>query len=162
MSEETKQTPASDAPTAASNTAGAGQGRPGAASAADVMGGAVAGEPKFRGKRRRKVSYLTINKIYSVDYKDVSILRRFINEHGKILSSRITGNTAKQQRMIARAIRRAREMALLPFVVTEMSAERPMRGARGPRRDYGDRNDRGGDRAEREAPREAPEPAAAE
>jgi small subunit ribosomal protein S18 len=79
---------------------------------------------RFKGKRRRKVSYLTTNKIDFVDYKEVNILRRFINDRGKILPSRQTGNTAKQQRMIASAIRRAREMALLPFVVTEMSTER--------------------------------------
>ncbi len=79
---------------------------------------------KFRGRKRRKVSYLTINKIEVVDYKDVNILRKFINDRGKMLPCRQTGNTAKQQRMIARAIRRARELALLPFVVTEMSADR--------------------------------------
>jgi small subunit ribosomal protein S18 len=79
---------------------------------------------KFRGKRRRKVSYLTVNKIDTVDYKDVAVLRRFINDRGKMLPSRQTGNTAKQQRMVARAIRRARELALLPFVVTEMVPDR--------------------------------------
>lgn len=79
---------------------------------------------KARGRRRRKVSYLTINKIETVDYKEVNILRKFINDRGKMLPSRQTGNTAKQQRMIARSIRRARELALLPFVVTEMSADR--------------------------------------
>jgi len=85
-----------------------------------------------RGKRRRKVSYLTINKIDSVDYKEVNILRRFLNDRGKIIPSRQSGNTARQQRMIAIAIRRAREMALLPFAVTEMSADR--REYRGERR----------------------------
>lgn len=85
------------------------------------------GEPRFRGRKRRKVSYLTINKIDVVDFKDVNILRRFINDRGKILSAKVTGNTAKQQRMVSRAIRRAREMALLPFVVTEFTGERPMR-----------------------------------
>ena len=79
---------------------------------------------RFKGKRRRKVSYLTINKIEIVDYKDVAILKRFINDRGKMLPARQSGNTAKQQRMVARAIRRARELALLPFVVSEMSAER--------------------------------------
>lgn len=79
---------------------------------------------RFKGKRRRKVSYLTLNKIETVDYKDVSVLKRFINDRGKMLPSRQTGNTAKQQRMVARAIRRARELALLPFVVSEMTAER--------------------------------------
>lgn len=91
---------------------------------------------KGRAKRRRKVSYLTINKIDSVDYKDVPILRRYINDRGKMLPARQTGNTAKQQRMVARAIRRARELALLPFVVTEMTAERREFT---PRRQYGDR-----------------------
>ncbi|HWD37300.1 MAG TPA: 30S ribosomal protein S18 [Fimbriimonas sp.] len=85
---------------------------------------AVDATGRFKGKRRRKVSYLTTNKIDFVDYKEVNILRRFINDRGKILPSRQTGNTAKQQRMISSAIRRAREMALLPFVVTEMSNER--------------------------------------
>ncbi len=77
-----------------------------------------------RGRRRRKVSYLTINKIDYVDYKDVAVLRRFLTDRGKILSSRQTGNTAKQQRMIATSIKKAREMALLPFVVTEVVEDR--------------------------------------
>src|SRR5579872_955140 len=85
-----------------------------------------------KGKRRRKVSYLTINKIDSVDYKEVNILRRFLNDRGKIIPSRQSGNTARQQRMISLAIHRAREMALLPFAVTEMSADR--REYRGERR----------------------------
>ena len=90
-----------------------------------------------RGKRRRKVSYLTANKIDYVDYKETNILRRFINDRGKIMPSRQSGNTAKQQRMISSAIRKAREMALLPFVVTEMTAERGREGGypRRPRRD---------------------------
>lgn len=79
---------------------------------------------RSKGKRRRKVSYLTVNKIDKVDYKEITVLRRFLNERGKILPSRQTGTTAKQQRMIASAIRKAREMALLPFVVTEMSERR--------------------------------------
>ena len=88
--------------------------------------------PRARSKRRRKVSYLTANKIDKVDYKEVNILRRFLNDRGKILPSRQTGNTAKQQRMIAQQIRRAREMALLPFVVTEMGTDR-REGGRRPR-----------------------------
>jgi len=85
---------------------------------------AAQGEGRPRGRRRRKVSYLTIQKIDVIDYKDVGTLKRFINDRGKMLPRRQTGNTASQQRMVARAIKRAREMALLPFVVTEMSAER--------------------------------------
>jgi small subunit ribosomal protein S18 len=96
------------------------------------------GGGRFKGKRRRKVSYLTTNKIDFVDYKEVNILRRFLNDRGKILPSRQSGNTAKQQRMISEAIRRAREMALLPFVVSEMGSDRREFGPRrerGPRRD---------------------------
>lgn len=100
---------------------------------------AASGEGRPRGRKRRKVSYLTIQKIYHVDYKDINILRRFINDRGKMLPSRQTGNTAKQQRMIARAIRRARELALLPFVVTEISAESRMPGMRRDRRDRPER-----------------------
>ena len=84
---------------------------------------AMEGGPRFKGKRRRKVSYLTANKIYYVDYKEVNILRRFLNDRGKILPSR-------QQRMISEAIRRAREMALLPFAVQEMGSDRREYGAR--------------------------------
>lgn len=86
-------------------------------------------EGRPRPKRRRKVSFLTLNKIEKVDYKDVGLLKRFINEQGKILGARQTGNTAKQQRMISRAIRRAREMALMPFVSLEIA--QPERGYRG-------------------------------
>ncbi len=73
-------------------------------------------EPRVRRRGRTKISYLTINKIDVVDYKDIAMLRRFLTERGKILPRRQTGNTAKQQRMISRSIKRAREMALLPFV----------------------------------------------
>lgn len=89
------------------------------------------GEGRVRARRRRKVSYLTTNKIGDVDYKDIVTLRRFINEYGKILPSRQNGNTAKQQRMITRSIKRAREMALLPFVIRELRDE--PRAPRAPR-----------------------------
>lgn len=114
---------------------------------------------RMRAKRRRKVSYLTVNKIDVVDYKDVNILRRFINDRGKMLPSRQSGNTAKQQRMIARAIRRAREMALLPFVVTEVGPDRGgprergnYRGDRGDRYERYDNRDRDRDRAPEATP----------
>lgn len=54
-----------------------------------------------------------------IDYKDVDLLRRFITERGKILPRRITGLTAKQQRDITTAIKRARTVALLPFINKE-------------------------------------------
>lgn len=109
---------------------------------------AASGEGRPKGRKRRKVSYLTLNKIQTVDYKELSILRRFVNERGKMIPSRQTGNTAKQQRMVARAIRRARELALLPFVLTEITADSRMspmrRERRGPR-----------ENVESNAPREA-------
>lgn len=79
----------------------------------------AAKEGRPRSRRRRKVSVLTTQKIENLDYKEVGLLRRFVNDQGKILPSRQTGNTAKQQRMVARSIRRAREMALLPFVTLD-------------------------------------------
>jgi small subunit ribosomal protein S18 len=51
-----------------------------------------------------------------VDYKDIELLKRFINEQGKMLPRRITGVSAKFQRQLTRAIKRARHLALLPFV----------------------------------------------
>jgi small subunit ribosomal protein S18 len=55
------------------------------------------------------------SKLESVDYKDVDTLRKFVNERGKIVSRRVSGLSAKQQRMVTRAIKRARDMALMPF-----------------------------------------------
>ena len=65
---------------------------------------------------RKKVCYFTANKIEHIDFKDVDLLRRYITERGKILPRRITGTSAKYQRKLAIAIKRARHMALLPFV----------------------------------------------
>jgi len=67
-------------------------------------------------KRRRKVCFFTQNNFKSIDFKEVALLKRFINERGKILPRRVTGTTAKWQRELAVAIKRARHMALLPFV----------------------------------------------
>ena len=57
-----------------------------------------------------------INEPEYVDYKDVELLKRFINEQGKILPRRITGVSAKFQRQLTRAVKRARHLALIPFV----------------------------------------------
>jgi len=70
---------------------------------------------KKRGFARKKVSRLTTDKTLVVDYKDPKLLRSFLSETGKILPRRITGNTAKQQRQVAVAIKRARHLALLPY-----------------------------------------------
>ena len=67
-------------------------------------------------KRRKKVCYFTVNKIEKIDFKDTDLLKRFITERGKILPRRVTGTSAKYQRMLAVAIKRARQVALLPYV----------------------------------------------
>ena len=71
-----------------------------------------------RGERRgrKKVCYFTQNRIEHIDFKDVDLLRKFVTDRGKILPRRITGTSAKYQRKLAIAIKRARHMALLPFV----------------------------------------------
>ncbi|HOA63517.1 MAG: 30S ribosomal protein S18 [Acholeplasmataceae bacterium] len=67
-------------------------------------------------RRRRKVCYFTENNIQKIDYKDVDLLKKFISDRGKILPRRVTGTKAIYQRQLATAIKRARHMALLPFV----------------------------------------------
>jgi len=69
---------------------------------------------KERKKKRKQCSFCA-EKMENIDYKDAARLRRYITERGKILPRRITGNCAKHQRRLTTAIKRAREMALLPF-----------------------------------------------
>lgn len=66
--------------------------------------------------QKKKQCYFKTNNITYIDYKDTQLLRRFISSHGKILPSRRTGTSAKYQRKLAQAIKRARFMGLLPFV----------------------------------------------
>ena len=63
--------------------------------------------------RRKKICQMCAGK--SVDYKDVPIITKYINEKGKILPRRVTGTCAKHQRIVATQIKRARMMAILPF-----------------------------------------------
>lgn len=73
-------------------------------------------EPRLR---KRKHCPFTAAGIMHVDYKDVEMLKKFITERGKILPRRITGVSAHYQRELAAAIKRARFMALLPFVAED-------------------------------------------
>ena len=66
-------------------------------------------------KPRRKVCSFCVDKVDHIDYKDAAKLRRFTTERGKILPRRISGNCAKHQRQVTLAIKRARNIALLPF-----------------------------------------------
>ena len=67
--------------------------------------------------RRRKSCPFSGPNAPTIDYKDVRLLQRFISERGKIVPSRITAVTAKKQRELARAIKRARYLGLLPYVI---------------------------------------------
>ncbi len=77
-------------------------------------GGGGARRPFFR---RRKTCPFSGANSPKIDYKDVKLLQRFLSERGKIVPSRITAVSAKKQRELARAIKRARNLALLPFVI---------------------------------------------
>ena len=112
----------------------------------------MAKAPAKRGKNKdnarrskKKISILTQERVEYCDYKDVNLLRRFMSDRAKIRARRVTGNDSQQQKEIARAIKNAREMALLPYanrVTTQRGGGRGRdrdgdgeRGGRGPRRD---------------------------
>ncbi len=88
--------------------------RPGGSGGGGGGGGGGSRRPFFR---RRKSCPFSGPKAPKIDYKDTKLLQRFISERGKIVPSRITAVTTKKQRELARAIKRARFLALLPYVV---------------------------------------------
>ena len=65
---------------------------------------------------RKKFCYFKENGITDINYKDVKLLRRFVNDQGKIMPRRITGSSAKMHRKLVRAIKRSRSIALMPYV----------------------------------------------
>ena len=83
--------------------------------------------------RRKKISPLTIAKIDYVDYKDVGLLNKFVSDRAKLKPRFNSGNDAQQQRIVARAVKNAREMALLPYAQRLTSQRRERRGERGAR-----------------------------
>jgi small subunit ribosomal protein S18 len=100
------------------------------------------GKNKDNARRsKKKTSILTIEKVEYVDDKDVNLLRRFMSDRAKIRARRVTGNDAQQQREVARAIKNAREMALLPYT-NRITTQR------------GGKSDRGRDRDDRPPRRE--------
>jgi small subunit ribosomal protein S18 len=108
-----------------------------------AKGAAKRGKNKDNARRsKKKTSILTIEKVTYVDYKDVNLLRRFMSDRAKIRARRVTGNDAQQQREVARAIKNAREMALLPYT-NRITTQR------------GGKSDRGRDRDDR-SPRDRP------
>jgi small subunit ribosomal protein S18 len=71
-----------------------------------------------RGRRpRKRVCSFCVDKVESIDYKETHKVRKYITERGKILPRRISGNCAKHQRQVTIAIKRARSVALLPYIV---------------------------------------------
>lgn len=74
-------------------------------------------EQRGRGRKgRKKVCSFCVDKIYDIDYKDVPRLRRYLSERAKIIPRRVTGTCAHHQRQLTVAIKRARHIALLPFI----------------------------------------------
>ena len=71
---------------------------------------------RMRPRKRRKVCSFCVDKVTQIDYKDTAKLRRFLSERGKILTRRTTGTCAAHQRQLTTAIKRARHIALLPYV----------------------------------------------
>jgi small subunit ribosomal protein S18 len=115
--------------------------------------------PKGKGKDagrkfKKKISILNSENVEYVDWKDVNLLRRFVSDRAKVRARRVTGNDVQQQREIARAIKNAREMALIPYA----NRVTTQRGGRRGDRDGDDRRERR-DRPERD---EAPAPEAPE
>jgi len=108
-------------------------------------------DAKSRIRRGRpKVCMLCKDRVVHVDYKDSSLLRRFMSERGKIKSRSSTGTCTQHQAAVALAIRNAREMALLPYVVRTLAGDKGGRRRGGPGGGRPDRPD--GPRPERAAP----------
>jgi small subunit ribosomal protein S18 len=123
--------------------------------------GTKRGKPKDTGRRvKKKVSILNSESVDYIDWKDANLLRRFMSDRAKIRARRVTGNDTKQQRDVAKAIKNAREMALLPYtnrVTTQRGGRRGDRDGddrRGPRGDRPDRGERGESRDDAPAPAE--------
>ncbi len=95
-------------------------------------------------RAKKKISLLNQERVEYVDYKDVNLLRRFMSDRAKIRARRVTGNDSQQQREVARAIKNAREMALLPYT-TRVTTQRKVKSS-------DNAPDRGAEPAEAEAP----------
>ncbi len=79
-------------------------------------------ETPYRRGRRKRCRFCTgkcPRKVDSIDYKNIELLRNFMTDRGKILPRRVSGNCAKRQREVTRAIKRARDIALLPFTTQQ-------------------------------------------
>ena len=84
-------------------------------------------KPGLRGEARR-YSKLPREEIDKIDYKNVTLLQRFVTERGKIRSRRVTGLSRRDQSLMSKAVKRSREVGLLPYVDATKAVERPGRG----------------------------------
>ncbi|MEN3342829.1 MAG: small subunit ribosomal protein [Actinomycetota bacterium] len=87
------------------------------------------------GPVKRRNCYFCKDKVAEIDYKNITQLRRYVSEKGKIRSRRITGACRRHQVQVAQAVKRAREMALLPYVAEGSDDREGGRGGRGRRED---------------------------
>jgi len=87
------------------------------------------GKPSMKGEARR-YSKLPREELDRIDYKNVALLQRFVTERGKIRSRRVTGLSRRDQTKMARAVKRARELGLLPYVDASKAVERVGGGGR--------------------------------
>ncbi|MDL2287274.1 30S ribosomal protein S18 [Eubacteriales bacterium OttesenSCG-928-G02] len=74
------------------------------------------GQKSFRPRKKKKVCIFCAEKVDYIDYKDIQRLRKNLTERAKILPRRVTGNCAKHQRQLTVAVKRARHIALIPFI----------------------------------------------
>jgi small subunit ribosomal protein S18 len=96
----------------------------------ETSGGGGGQRPAGRGpyqrrdnRRPAKLCQFCLEKAKSIDYKDIALLRQCISERGRILTRRRTGTCAKHQRMVARAIKRARHLAMLPYTAVHVRVQ---------------------------------------
>ena len=137
MADETTTTPPAAAqPAGAAPSASPGAPRPAGPGGGRPPGGGGRGRDRKGRPRyfpRRKVCPFKAGHLTHIDYKDVDMLKRFISDRGRIEPRRKTGVSAKYQRPLAMALKRARHLALLPYTIghileTGISYERPRRG----------------------------------
>ena len=115
MMDEINESEVSAAPAAPTGAPEGGEMRRGPRGPRGEGGPGGPGGARKRRFPRRKVCYFRAIKAEYIDYKDVNTLRRFVTDEGKILPRRVTGTTAKFQRMLTLAIKRARFMSLIPY-----------------------------------------------
>jgi small subunit ribosomal protein S18 len=118
MAEETQaRAPESSAPAPSGGPSGGPTGGPGGGPGGERRPGGKPGGPGGRGKffRRKKVCKFCTEKIDAIPYRDVRLLQQFVAERGKIVPRRLTGVCTTHQRRLTRAIKQARNIALLPF-----------------------------------------------